>query len=87
MINNRSDFERGSTNTLNKMKENKFSSRLTMLLSVLKLYCCRLLELKQFGQDENGLKIFFKVASKCQETVDEINSSSFKLRHEDVERD
>ena len=38
MINNRSDFERGSTNTLNKMTENKFKSRLTMLLSVLKLH-------------------------------------------------
>ena len=87
MINNRSDFERGSTNTLNKMKENKFNSRLTMLLSVLKLHCRRLLELKQFGQDENGLKIFLKVPSKSQETVDEITSSSFKLRHEDVERD
>ena len=52
MINNRSDFERGSTNTLNKMKENKFNSRLTMLLSVPKLHCRRLLELKQFGQDK-----------------------------------
>lgn len=87
MINNRSDFERGSTNTLNKVKENKLNARLTMLLSVLKLHCRRLLELKQFGQDENGLKIFLKVPSKCQETLDEITSSSFKLRHEDVERD
>lgn len=52
MINNRSDFERGSTYTLNKMKENKFNSRLTMLLSVLKLHRRRLLELKQFGQDK-----------------------------------
>lgn len=64
MINNRSDFERGSTNTLNKMKENKFNSRLTTLLSVLTLPRRRLLELKQFGQDENGLKIFLKVHSK-----------------------
>ena len=58
MINNRSDFERGSTYTLNKMKENKFNSRLTMLLSVLKLHRRRLLELKQFGQDKMAWKYF-----------------------------
>ena len=81
MINNRSDFERGSTKTLNKIKENKFNSRLTMLLSVLKLHRRRLLEWN------NGLETFLKVPSKCQETVDEITSSTFKLRHEDVERD
>ena len=57
-MNNRSDFERGSTKTLNKIKENKFNSRLTMLLSVLKLHYCRLLELKQFGQDKMAWKHF-----------------------------
>ena len=57
-MNNRSDFERGSTKTLNKIKENKFNLRLTMLLSVLKLHCRRLLELKQFGQDKMAWKHF-----------------------------
>ena len=57
-MNNRSDFERGSAKTLNKIKENKFNSRLTMLLSVLKLHYCRLLELKQFGQDKMAWKHF-----------------------------